>query len=92
MPIERLVRQALLAKPTGKRPRYRPRPRRWSNCISDLAWSRLDVSQQNYLKLLLTVRYSKFSYGCCPSNLPRGKAGMKMNEVNSIYVSLITGV
>jgi len=27
-------------------------------------------SQQNYLKLLLTVRYSKFSYGCCPRNPP----------------------
>ena len=36
----KLARQALLAKPTGKRSRCRPRPR-WSNCISDLAWSRL---------------------------------------------------
>jgi len=38
----RLVRQGLLAKPTGKRPRCHPRPRR-NNCISfsDLAWSHL---------------------------------------------------
>jgi len=42
MPNERLVRQALLAKPMGKGPRRRPRPR-WSNCISDIAWSRLGV-------------------------------------------------
>jgi len=34
-------------------------------------------SQQNYLKLLLTVKYSKSSKGCCPSILPRQKAGMK---------------
>jgi len=27
-----------------------------------------------------------------PATLPRGKAGMKMNEVNNIYVSLFTGV
>jgi len=39
---ERLVRQVLLAKPTAKRPRCRPRPR-WSNSISDFAWPRLGV-------------------------------------------------
>jgi len=27
-----------------------------------------------------------------PATLARGKAGMKMNEMNSIYVSLFTGV
>ena len=42
MPNERLVGQTLLAKPTGRQPRCRPSPR-WSNCISHLAWSRLDV-------------------------------------------------
>jgi len=41
MSNEKLVRQAL-AEPTGKRPRRRLRPR-WSNCISDIAWSRLVV-------------------------------------------------
>ena len=34
--------EALLAKPTGKRPRCPPR---WRNCISDLAWSRLGAEQ-----------------------------------------------
>jgi len=42
MPNVRLARQALLAKPTGKRPRRCSRPR-WNNCVSDLAWSRLGV-------------------------------------------------
>ena len=37
-------------------------------------------SLQNYVKLLLTVRYSK-------ATLPKGKAGIKMNEMNNIYVS-----
>jgi len=45
-------------------------------------------SKQNYLKLLLTVRFSKF-YGCCPHNHPREKSDMKMNN---IYVSLFTDV
>jgi len=49
---ERLARQVLLAKPTGKRPKVRPRTR-WSDDICDLAWSRL----QNYMRLLLVVRY-----------------------------------
>jgi len=40
MSQERLARQVLLATPTGKRPRGRPRTR-WSDCISDLAWPRL---------------------------------------------------
>jgi len=42
MSQERLSRLVLLAKPTGKRLRCRPRPR-WSNCISDLVWSHLGV-------------------------------------------------
>jgi len=48
--------------------------------------------QEIYLKLLLTVRYSNFSYICCPPALPRRKADMKMNEMNNIYVSLFTGL
>jgi len=43
MPHERLVRQVLLAKPTGKRPRCRPRTS-WIDYIFDLAWSRLGVA------------------------------------------------
>ena len=47
--------------------------------------------QQNYLKLLLTAWYSKFSYGCCPRNSSGRKTVMKMNEINNICVSLFTG-
>ena len=42
MPLKRLVRQVLLAKPMGKRPKCRPRTR-WRDFITDLAWSRLCV-------------------------------------------------
>jgi len=48
-------------------------------------------SQQNYLNLLLTMRYSKFFYGSCPTTFLRGEAGIKMNEMN-IYISSFTGV
>ena len=86
-PHERLARQVLLSKPTGKRPRRAPNTR-WSDCISELAWSGpvLVWIQQNDQRLLLTVRYCKFPYSCCPLTLPRGKLGMKVNQTNSIYV------
>jgi len=42
MPHERLTRQVLLAKPMGKWPRGHLGTR-WSDCISDLAWSHLGV-------------------------------------------------
>ena len=49
-------------------------------------------SQQNYLKLLLTVRYSKFSYGCCPRNAPLRKSGHE-NEWNEyLRYFIFTGV
>ena len=42
MPHKRLTRQFLLAKPTENRFRGHPRPR-WSEYISNLAWSRCGV-------------------------------------------------
>jgi len=80
MPNERLVRQALLAKPTGKQPRCRPSPG-WSNCISDLAWSRLDVEPVELSEIAIDVRYSRFACGCCPHNFPWIKSGHE-NELN----------
>ena len=38
-------------------------------------------SQQNFLKLLMAVRYSKSSWGCCPSDPPSRKSG-HANEWN----------
>jgi len=42
MSHERLARQVLLAKPTGKWPRGLPRPR-WSEGISNIVWPHLGV-------------------------------------------------
>ena len=42
MPKERLSKQALIAKPNGKRPVGRPRIR-WTNYIEDLGWNRLGL-------------------------------------------------
>ena len=42
MPLKSLVRQVLLAKPMGKRPKCHPRTR-WRDFITDRAWSRLCV-------------------------------------------------
>jgi len=57
MSQQTLVRQVLPATPTERRPRSWPRTR-WSDYISDLAGFRhLMWSQQNYRKLLKTVKY-----------------------------------
>jgi len=42
--------QVLLAIPTGKWPRVRPRTR-WRDCISDLAWFRLGVEPAELSKI-----------------------------------------
>jgi len=85
-----VVRQDL-AKTTVKRPRFRPWPN-WINCISDLDWSRLAVKPGELSKIVVDCEVFAFSYECFPTTLPGGKAGMKMNEMNNIFVSLFTGV
>jgi len=52
MPHKRLARQVLLAKPTGKRPRGRPRIS-WSDYITDLAWSRLVVEPTELCEIVV---------------------------------------
>ena len=42
MPPERLPRKVLDARPTGRRPRGRPKTR-WRDYISKLAWERLGI-------------------------------------------------
>jgi hypothetical protein len=42
MPLERLPRKVLDARPTGRRPRGRPKTR-WKDYISKLAWERLGI-------------------------------------------------
>jgi len=65
----KLARQALLAKSTGKRSRCRPRSR-WSNCISDLAWSRFGVKPAKLSEIAIDREVFQVFYGCCPCNLP----------------------
>ena len=93
MSHKRLARQVLLAKHTGKRPRDRPRPS-WSDYISDLAWSRLDVEPAKPSEIAIGREVYQVLLGLLPSSdLPRGKAGMKMNEMNNIFVfKLFIGV
>jgi len=81
------VRQALLAKPI-----CRQGPR-WNNCISDLAWSRLGVESAKLSEIAVDREILQvLLWMLPPATLLRGKAGMKMNEMNDIYVSLFTGV
>jgi len=44
---------------TGKRTRSRPRTK-WKVYITDFAWSRVDVEQQKYKRLLLTLNVCYF--------------------------------
>jgi len=64
---------------TRNRPRVWSRTR-WSDYISNLALCRLGVEpEQQYMRLMKTVRYFESSWGCCPRD-PAEKTGMKMNE------------
>jgi len=73
-PNERLVRHVLLAKPTRKRPRCRPRYR-WSNCISDLSWSRLDVEPAELSEIAIDREVFQVLLWMLPRNSPRKKSG-----------------
>jgi len=71
-PYKRLARQALLAKPTAKRPRGRPRPR-WSDCISDIAWSHLGVESLELSEIAVDRDIFQVLLGMLPpATLPRG--------------------
>jgi len=78
---ERSVKDVLLAKPTGKWPRSRPRTK-WSHHIPYFARSRLGVEPAGLLSLLKTARYlvSSSSSDTWPRDSPKGKGGIKMNE------------
>jgi len=79
MPGERLARQVLLATLTGKRSRGRPRTR-WSDYISDLAWSRLGIKPEELSEIAIDCEVSR-DLGLLPlATLPRGKVGRKMNK------------
>ena len=52
MPPERLPWKVLAARPTGRRPRGRPRTR-WGDYISSLAWERLGIPQEEVANVAL---------------------------------------
>jgi len=66
---ERLVRQVLLAKSTGKQPSGRPKPR-YSNCISDVAWSRLGVEPAEPSEVAVDCEVFQVLLGSCPLDPP----------------------
>ena len=74
----------MLAKTTENRPRIRPRPR-WSNCISDLVWSRLGVEPAELSESAVDCEVFQVLLWLLPQRRsPRRKASMKMNEMYNI--------
>ena len=65
---ERLARHVLVGKPAGKRPRGRPR-KRWSDYISDLAWSRLGVQPAELSEIAADREVSECSWTAAPAAL-----------------------
>ena len=84
---ERLARQVQLAKPTEKRFRGHARPR-CSEYIFDLVWSRLGVETAELSEIAVDREVFQVLLGLLPprATAPRGKADMKMNGMNNIYV------
>jgi len=99
MSQERLAKQVLLAKATGKGPRGRPRTRR-SDCICDLSWSVLAWSQQNFLSqqkfqqnfqqnfLLNQCEVFRVFLGLLPRGHPQKKSGYE-NESMHWFISVV---
>jgi len=79
MPHERLARHVRLEKPTGKRPRRRPRTR-WSGYISDIAWSRLVVDPAELPEIAVDREVFRVLLRLLHPRPPRGKAGMKIGN------------
>jgi len=73
------------AKHTGKWPRDRPRPS-YSDYISDLVGSRLMVEPAELSQTAVDREVFQVLLGLLPSDLPRGKSGVKMNEMNNIFL------
>jgi len=75
---ERLARQVLLATPMGKWPGDRPRTR-WSDCISDRAWSHLGVEPAQLFDIAVDCEVSRDLIGLLPLQPSQRKSG-KENE------------
>ena len=57
---------------------------RWHDYIPTLLGSVLVWSQQNYLRLLLTVRYFKSSWGCYSRDTPQRKIRYETEWINVV--------
>ena len=66
--------QVLLALPTGKRLRVRPRTR-WSDYISDFSWSRLSVEPAELSEIAVDREVSRVLLGLLPRNHGRNLVG-----------------
>ena len=90
---ERLVRQVLLAKSTGKQPRGRPKTR-WSVCTSDLAWSRRGVEPTELSGIAVDREVFWVLLGLVPlrPSLDEKRAWKWMKRITFTLFSLFTGV
>jgi len=74
MSNEKMVRQVLLATPTGKRPRCRPRTRR-SDYISDIAWFCLGFEPAEISEITVGTRNISSSPEVAAPRPPQRKSG-----------------
>jgi len=57
-----------------------------NDCICDLAWSRLVVEPAELSEIDVDREVFQNFFRLLPNDFPRGKAGMKMNEMKNICV------
>jgi len=79
-----MARQVLLAKPTGKRSRGRPRTR-WSDYISDLSWSRPGVDavviSDHHVSM---VELTTIVVACCAIELSNIKSNTSKSSIRHV--------
>ena len=85
MPQERLPKQALRAKASGRRPVGRSRTR-WTDYIEDLGWNRLGLRPSETMEVMEDVRCGGLISSCCPRN-PHGKAGNEERRKSSLLLA-----
>ena len=74
MPEERLPKQVLLARETGKRPVGRPRTR-WQNYVEDLGWNRLGLCPSEMKEVVEDRDLWRLNLELLPSRPSRNEAG-----------------
>jgi len=77
----------LPSKPTGKRPRGRPRDR-WHEYISDLAWSRLGVEPVELLEVAVDCEVFRVLLGRPVTSLGHQGGGDEVSESGPNFQNL----